>query len=460
MFKDERGLELTAANADAVAHFNAMINAYLGLRLDTGDHLKALFAADSSMPMAHIVNGYFFKLFCTPVLEAKAKERLASARALGDGATDRERAHIEALDAWCRGDLVGATARWEDILLDHPRDVLALRLAHFTHFYLGASDQMRDSIARVLPYWDETTPGYWFVQGFHAFGLEESGDYAAAEAIGRQAVEKNPEDIWTTHAVAHVYEMQGRHRDGVKWLTDLAPNWGACNNFAYHTWWHLGLYHLELEQFDRVLDLYDTRFRNVESEDYLDITNAIAMLWRLGEQGVDVGDRWRELADKSETKTNDHILAFIDVHYGMALAVEKRFDAADALAASMPKAKFTDTTEAPIYDTVGRPLLGAIIAYEKGDYRRAVELLAPVRYDVRRIGGSHAQRDLFQRLLISAALKADEYRFARALLSERTALNPNGVWGWKRTADALDGLGALDDAARAREAASSLLSDG
>ncbi|MBT5808855.1 MAG: hypothetical protein HOI19_00695 [Rhodospirillaceae bacterium] len=190
------------------------------------------------------------------------------------------------------------------------------------------------------------------------------------------------------------------------------------------------------------------------------MTNAIAMLWRLGEQGVNVGTRWRELADKSETKTDDHILAFIDAHYGMALAVEKRFDAADVLVASMPEAGVDNTTEAPIYDTIGRPLLGAIIAYEKGDYARAVELLAPVRYDVRRIGGSHAQRDLFQRLLISAALKAGDFRFARALLAERTALNPNGVWGWKRTANALDGLGASDDAVRARAIASSILSDG
>jgi tetratricopeptide (TPR) repeat protein len=459
MFKDERGLNMTAASADAVAHFDATINAYLGLRLDTGDHLKALFAADAAMPMAHILNGYFFKLFCTPVLEAKAWDRLVSVRALGGDITDREALHVEALDAWCRNDLVAATARWEEILLDYPTDVLALRLAHFTHFYLGAADQMRDSIARVLPAWDEATPGYWYVQGFHAFGLEEAGDYAAAESIGRQAVEINPEDIWTTHAVAHVYEMQGRHREGIEWLSDLSPNWGACNNFAYHTWWHLALYHLELEQFNAVLDLYDTRFRNVETDDYLDISNAVAMLWRLGEQGVNVGNRWRELADKSEPRTGDHILVFADAHYVMALAAEKRFDAAERLVASMPGSASAETTEAPIYDDVGRPLCESVIAYEKGDFRKVVELLAPLRYDIRRIGGSNAQRDLFQRLLISAALKAGEFRYARALLSERTALNPNGVWGWNRTAEALDGLGAFDDATLARRTVSQLLAE-
>jgi len=459
VFKDERGLELTAASEAAVTHFDATINAYLGLRLDTGDHLKALFAADSSMPMAHVVNGYFFKLFCTPVLEAKALDRLASARALGGDITDREALHVEALDAWCRNDLVAATGRWEEILLDYPQDVLALRLAHFTHFYLGAADQMRDSIARVLPHWDEATPGYWYVQGFHAFGLEEAGDYAAAETIGRQAVGKNPEDIWTTHAVAHVYEMQGRHREGVKWLTDLSANWGACNNFAYHTWWHLALYHLELEQFDAVLDLYDTRFRNVESDDYLDISNAVAMLWRLGEQGVNVENRWRELADKSETRINDHILVFADAHYVMALAADNRFDVAERLVGSMPDRISAQTTEAPIFEDIGRPLCESVIAYENGDFLKVMRLLAPLRYEIRRIGGSNAQRDLFQRLLISSALKAGEFRYARALLSERTTLNPNGVWGWNRTAESLDGLGEREEAARARQAANQLLAN-
>ncbi|MBL4721293.1 MAG: tetratricopeptide repeat protein [Alphaproteobacteria bacterium] len=457
MFSDERGLDLTAANADAVAHYDAMVSSYLGLCLDTGDHLKALFGADSKMPMAHCVNGYFFKLFSVPALEAKAKDRLASARALADNATARERAHIGALDAWCQGDLIAATNRWEEILLEYPLDVMALRLAHFTHFYLGNSDQMRDSIARVLPYWDETIPGHWFVQGYHAFGLEETGDYAAAEKIGRQAVENNPEDIWATHAVAHVYEMQGRSRDGVAWLNAHSGNWDACNNFAYHAWWHLAMYHLDLAEFDVVLDLYDTRFRNRETDDYLDMSNAISMLWRLREQGADVGDRWAELAEKSQVRVDDHLLAFIDAHFVMALAVDRRFDAAEGLLASMPD-KDDPATEAAVYGAVGRPLCEAIVAYERADYRRCVDLLAPIRYDIRQIGGSHAQRDLFQRLLVSAVLKVEDYRFARALLSERIALNPNSTWNWKRSADALEGLGAVDEAARSRQTATTLLS--
>jgi len=460
MYRDQHGLEMTAASEAAVGHYDTMLLHYLGLRQDTGDRLKEVFDADPEMPMAHCARGYFMKLFCTPPLERKAEESLVRAKALSEkGATARERRHVAALDAWCRGDIAGATAGWEEILLDHPRDVLALRLAHFTHFYLGDSNALRDSVARVLPYWDEDVPGFGFVTGFNAFGLEESGAYAAAEQAGRQAVEINDRDIWATHAVAHVMEMQGRYRDGLEWLDGLSGNWGDCNNFRYHTWWHKCLFHLELEQFDAILDLYDREVRaDTTSADYLDMSNAIALLWRLEEVGADVGDRWTELADKAEAKIDDHIFAFHDAHYMMALARGDRQAKAAAMLETMEAAaRRTDTTEGPVFREVGLPLSRAVLAYGKGAFGQVVDLLAPVRRAVYRIGGSHAQRDLFFRLLLSAALKADRYALARSLAAERNARNPNSIWGLKREAAAFEGLGDAARAETVRKRAAALL---
>src|SRR3712207_8780011 len=48
-------------------------------------------------------------------------------------------------------------------------------------FFLGQSSLLRDRVARVLPYWDDRVPGYGYVLGMHAFGLEEMGDYGRAE---------------------------------------------------------------------------------------------------------------------------------------------------------------------------------------------------------------------------------------------------------------------------------------
>ena len=52
-------------------------------------------------------------------------------------------------------------------------------------------------------------PYYGYLLGMGAFGLEEVGEYAEAEKMGRRAVEIEPRDGWAVHAVAHVMQMQG-----------------------------------------------------------------------------------------------------------------------------------------------------------------------------------------------------------------------------------------------------------
>ena len=454
MPKDCRGLEIAAAGDAAVAAYDGTVRAYLAFARDTGEHLKAVFKADPEMPMAHCLKGYFFQLFANPALDAKADQSLAAAeKSAARGASERERMHIAALAAWRKGDLRRATDLWEEILVEHPLDILALKLGHYTHFYLGDAAELRDSVARVLPRWSARTADYGYVLAMRAFGLEESGDYAAAEAAGRRAVEINPEDIWGVHAVAHVLEMQGRAREGVAWIEGLKAQCDKANNFRFHVGWHEALFHFELEHYDAVLALYDGHFRAERTDDILDLSNAIAMLWRLEDEGVPVGDRWMELADIAERRARDHVLAFADAHFLLALAGAGRLDKAEAMVKSMAAADAsTRVTEAPILAGIGAALGDAIVAFRRGDFARAVERLYPARGELRLLGGSHAQRDVFARLLIEAALKAGRHNLARALLAERAALKPDSAWTWKRSAVALAALGdtAGADDARAR----------
>ncbi|MDE0718832.1 MAG: tetratricopeptide repeat protein, partial [Rhodospirillaceae bacterium] len=296
--RDCRGLALTAASPEAVEAWDRTVRSYLGMRRDTGDRLKEAYAADADMAMAHCLRGYFMLLFSEAGRWSAGRKSLAKAQkaAADRPVTVRETGHIAALERWADGDMAGATALWDGILTDHPHDLLAMRLAHYTHFYSGDSTAMRDSLARIMHAWDPTVPDYGFVAGCYAFALEEDGDYARAEQRGREAVGINPDDPWGTHAVAHVMEMQGRQAEGIAWLSGLEPHWSQVQNFRFHLWWHRALFHLELGDYDAVLDLYDRGVREEESADYLDLTNAVALLWRLESEGVDVGDRWREVA--------------------------------------------------------------------------------------------------------------------------------------------------------------------
>ena len=435
---DQHGLALSTTSPAAVAAFDDTIDAYLRFGRDTGPKLKAALKADPEMVMANCLLGHFMILMGTPVLLPRAAKALANADVCYSVATPRERLHLEALRAWIAGDLIAAVGFWEAILVEYPHDILAIKLAHFIHFYLGDSENLRDSIARVLPTWNETSKNYGFLLAMRAFGLEETGDYAAAENYGRKAVELNPDDTWGVHAVAHVFEMQDRHQEGLDWLNTLESSWRECNNFRYHVAWHRTLFLVDLSRYDEVLARYDQELWDPDSDEYLDLCNDASLLLRLEIAGIDVGERWQALFDKVKTRTHEHLLAFVDVHFAMILAAAGGSRAAkpllDSLRAYHPEAP---NTTGDILAREGLPICEALVAYRNSDYARTVDLLYPIRYQIRRIGGSHAQRDIFAQVLLDAAIKAGRFQLARALLAERTALKPNNPWSRRRYSEVL-----------------------
>lgn len=436
MYADCRGLDVTAASSDAVAAFDATVDAYLGIKPSAGPNLKATFAADPDMPMAHVMKAYFFMLMATGPLRDRAQKAAADADQRAESATPREQLHIQAAQHWSHGRKHRAIGAWEAILVQHPHDILAMRLAHHGYFYEGDGQNLRDTVTRRLFAWGPNTPGYGFVKGMQAFGYEETHAYDAAIRAGEEALEVNPSDPWAIHAVAHVHEMTRQPQAGIEWIDRHQSGWLSANNFRYHVWWHKMLMLLEQGHTDAVLELYDGTLWDSESDEYLDLVNDAAILLRLELHGIDVGDRWEPLAAKCRGHSNDHVLAFVDAHYAVALAAAKN-DGASALLDSMRTyAESGGDENAVITDRVGLPLAEAIIAHRAGEYGKAVELLLPIRYDLFRIGGSHAQRDLFAMVLIDAALKSNRLNVAKMLISERMGRAPTGLWTDAKAADA------------------------
>jgi tetratricopeptide (TPR) repeat protein len=458
---DKRGLPITAASQAAVDAFDASVDEFLASGRDAALLLKRIADVDPDMIMGQCLRGYFMRLPSLARLTAQSHDALAKAEALAPAGTDREQKHVKALAAWCAGDLRGTTAIWESILVDHPHDMLALRLAHFLHFFLGDLPQMRDSMARLMPRWAPDIPGYGYVLGCRAFSLEENGDYAQAEPLGRKAVEINENDIWAGHAVAHVLEMQGRRQDGIKWVDSHEDAWRERGIFAHHIWWHRALCYLELEQFDAVMNAYDNQFWTEPSEDNTDICNASAMLMRLDMLGLDVGDRWSSIAEVCATRIDERLRPFNDMHYVMALTMDGRRDDAVAMVNSM-RAFCEDSatkgvTVADTYRNAGIPVAEAIIAHGDKNYARVVDIMRGARYEMRPLGGSWAQRDVWVRMFIHAAIKDNQNELARALLAERTAANPTSGPTWKTFAETLAKCGASADADSARAKAAALL---
>ena len=428
MPQDIHGLPISTDSVQAASAFDHALDGYLKYRADAGARLGALLSRDGAFGLAHCLKGYFAMLSYKQANVPTAVEAAAAARRLGAKATPREQAHGAALDAWIAGDLDRALAVWEQILAEHPLDVLAFRLAHFNGFWLGRPHEMRASVERVKPKWGRELPGYGTILSCHCFSLEECGDYAPAEVSGRAAIEIDPGDVWGTHAVAHIMEMQGRQREGIAWLDELERNWEGGNNLLHHLWWHRALFHLERREFDAVLDLYDRRFRNLGSpltvaqpDLYIDVQNAASMLFRLELLGIDVGERWTEIADKGETRIGDCLSAFTLPHWMMAFAATGRWESARRMLEGMRAFGTGEGTVARIVRNVAIPVCEAVLAHRKGEYTRALDLMRPVLGDMYQLGGSHAQQDVLMQLFADAAVKVDCADDVRLILKRERA---------------------------------------
>jgi hypothetical protein len=274
-------------------------------------------------------------------------------------------------------------------------------------------------------------PGFGAILACHCFASEECGLYGPAEESGRAAVAMNPGDLWATHGVAHVLEMQGRRSEGIAWLEAGEPHWAGGNNLMHHLWWHRAMFHIERREFEAVVALYDSRFRDhgsavtqAQPDLYIDVQNAASMLWRLQRQGVPVGGRWTELADKAEARIGDTLSAFTQPHWMMALAATGREAAAARLLATVEEAGRANTAHAAILREAALPACRGALLHAQGRHAEAVAAMRPALGGLYRLGGSHAQQDVLEQLFLDSAMKAGLEADARLLLERVAGRHP------------------------------------
>jgi hypothetical protein len=394
-----------------------------------GDPLASIeqaLAHSPEMTMAHAFKAWVLLLGTeAPALPAA---RAALDAAAGLPADEREQRHLAAARALCEGRWREAALRLEDLSLRHPRDTLALQVGHQLDFFRGDSRMLRDRIARALPAWDAAVPGWHAVLGMHAFGLEECGQYVEAERQGRRSVELEPHDSWGWHAVAHVHEMRHDPRAGIAWLQTTSDTWAEGSFLATHNWWHLALFHLELDEHAEVLRLYDRAIGGTGSGVVLDLVDASAMLWRLQLRGVDVGARWQPLAERWLPHAASGNYAFNDLHAMIAFTGAGMAGAQAQVLEAQRAAMASDGDNAMFTREVGDPATRAVLAFAQGDHAQAAALLRGIRSQAHRFGGSHAQRDLIDLTLIEAALRSGDVPLARGLAHERLAQRPRSAW--------------------------------
>jgi len=380
--------------------------------------------ADPSHPLVAIFAGVLGLLGEHEGAAEAARPWLAAAEARLDRANPRERRHFVALRAWIDGNIDGTILELETLAAEHPRDLTALKLLHYHLFNRGDfPGLLRTAQGAVV-----AAPEVAYVHGMAAFGFEQLHLLEEAEAAARRALAIEPREPWAQHALAHVLLTQGRIDEGIGFLERARSGWTGLNSFMLtHLWWHLGLFYLSAGREADALAAYDEHVWAVAKDYSQDQIGAVSLLARLEIDGVPVGKRWQELGGHLAVRKTDVVHPFLSVQYLYGLARAGRDEADRLLDAITAAAADPERQDRAVWRQVALPLARGLLAHARGGHAAAAEQLADVLPRLIRIGGSHAQRDLFEIILLDARIRSGDFVEAQQMLERRRVHDPDGV---------------------------------
>jgi tetratricopeptide (TPR) repeat protein len=368
---------------------------------------------------------------------AAARPFIERASAGIDRVTPREQRFIQAIAAWVDGDIPRAISVHEAQAREHPRDLASLTLGHYHLFNRGDAPGMLRIALAALP----AAADVPWLHGMLAFAWEQCHALEQAEAAARRAIAMRRKEPWAHHALAHVMLTQGRIHEGHAFLADVSRTWTGLNSFMVtHNWWHQALFALELDRADEVLALYDHRVWGVAKAYTQDQVNAVSLLARMELAGIDVGDRWQDLADHLAARTSDQVLPFLDMQYLLGLARAGRPEADRLLRNIEARAVAADPADASWRD-VCVPASRGLLAWARGDHALAVRELGQALPRMLEIGGSHAQRDLFSQVHLDALVRSGHLQGAQNLLQPLVRAHPESRRLRRQAADLYRALG-------------------
>jgi hypothetical protein len=353
----------------------------------------------------------------------------------------RERRWVAAVAAWVAGDLPRAMALHEEQARECPRDLASLKLGQYHMFNAGNSPGMLRLALQALP----ASADVPYMHGMAAFAWEQCHLLPQAEAAARHAIALRHKEPWAHHALAHVLLTQGRLREGLDFMRAISPSWTGLNSFMLtHNWWHTALFALEFDRPDEVLALYDQQVWGVARDYSQDQIGAVSLLARLELAGVDVGPRWQDVADHLAKRGVDLVLPFLDLQYLYGLARASR-PQAETLLAEIEAHALQPQTPA-VWRDVALPAARGLLAHARGDHALAVRQLGSALPRMLEVGGSHAQRDLFEQIHLDALVRSGQWVGAQNLLQQRANAQPESLRLARQARELQQRLGLAVDA--------------
>src|SRR5262249_5509367 len=300
-------------------------------------------------------------------------------------------------------DLPRALEAAREHLRRFPRDALVLSLLTGVYSLTGFSGRP-DRNELLLSILEELAPAYgddWWFLNVHAFACTEADDLARGRRLVERSLRLHPRNAHAAHALAHVFYGEGDSAGGAAFVEGWLRGYERAAQLHCHLSWHLALFELGRGAAERACKIYDDSIRpNVSLSAALGtLADSASFLWRCHLWSVGPTPPWEEVRDFARRAFPKPSVAFADEHLVMALAAAGD---ADRVAARIGELRLMEKGGCQPAGRVVGDLAEAMVAYARGDWAGAISLLEPALTELVRVGGSRAQRDVFEQTLLSA----------------------------------------------------------
>jgi hypothetical protein len=152
--RDAQGISYPSANAAGIDLWDKIVREMSWFHAAIFETLEAAIASNPGFGMPYFAKAYLNMYMTEPQFRGIAVDTMNALRAAVkiDRLTLVEQAHARAIDRWIAGDLKGACDTLDRLGFEEPREILALRVGHEMDFFAGATRNLRDRVARQLPF--------------------------------------------------------------------------------------------------------------------------------------------------------------------------------------------------------------------------------------------------------------------------------------------------------------------
>ena len=422
---DRFELPLTAASGEAVADYVAAVDLLLSANVGADALLERAIAADPDFALAHIARARLLQL---QARIGEAREAAVRARSLAGRLSPRERRHIEAIALAIGGAAPEALAAVRAHAAEYPRDALPLSLALGVFGLLGFSGR-RDHHQAQLALLEELAGPWgedWWFLGYLGWARIETGAAAAGTPLVERSLALNPRNAHGAHQRAHGYFEAGDAAGGADFVEHWLEGYERAGQLHCHLSWHLALFELARGDSGRAMAVYIDSIRPsvAQSAPMLSLADSSSFLWRWRLYGASPAreEAGAEIAAYARRHFPKASLAFADLHAAFAEAATGDDESVQQRIVGL-QSLVRDGRLPP--GEVAPALCAGAAALQRGEPAQAAQMLEAALVDLPRIGGSHAQREVFEDSLIVAWLRSGQSARAAPLLQSRLARRPS-----------------------------------